>query len=124
MEALSSQLPQSDRAVSVEYNRPLSAKGRRSGAIAYGVRQRQLKGNIRFSGYANTELPIEEVVPVELAEVTMGATPAELRRMAEFLLFCASEMDRMGPVYDHIHLGDRMKEFEMSPHFVICRSDR
>lgn len=78
---------------------------------------------MRLSGYANTEISIEEVVSAELAEVTMSATPEELRRMAEFFLFCASEMDRMGPRYDHIHLGDRMKEFEKSPHFAIFRAD-
>lgn len=77
---------------------------------------------MQLSGYANTELSIEEVVPAELAEVTMCATPAELRRMAEFFLFCASEMDRMGQTYDHIHLADRMKEFEGAPHFVVFRS--
>jgi hypothetical protein len=77
---------------------------------------------MQLSGYANTGLPIEEVVSATLAEVTMCATPAELRRMAEFFLFCASEMDRMGPTYDHVHLSDRMKEFEDSPHFVVFRA--
>lgn len=79
---------------------------------------------MRLSGYANTEIEINEVVPEELAEVTIGSTPAELRRMAEFLLFCASEMECMGPKYEHVHLSDRMEEFEQSPHFVVSRSDQ
>lgn len=66
---------------------------------------------MQLSGYSNTGLPIEQVGRSELAEVTLCATPAELRRMAEFFSFCASEMDRMGPSYDHLHLADRMKEF-------------
>jgi len=28
----------------------------------------------------------------------------------------------MGLAYDHVHLSDRMKEFEPSPHFVVTRS--
>lgn len=39
--------------------------------------------------------------------------------MAEFLLFCASEMERIGAKYGHLHLGDGMKEFEKSPHFRL-----
>jgi hypothetical protein len=77
---------------------------------------------MQISGYANTGLPIEEVVPLKLAEITLGATPAELRRMAEFFSFCAGEMDRMGPSYDHLHLADRMREFEDSPHLAVFRS--
>ena len=96
----------------------------RGNVFAGPTREFKKKEIMRLSGYAVTELSIEEVASEELAEVTMGATPAELRRMAEFLLFCASEMERMGTKYDHVHLGDRMKEFEESPHFVVCRSDQ
>ena len=77
---------------------------------------------MQLSGYASTDRPIEEVVHSELAEVTLCATPAELRRMAEFFSFCASEMDRMGPSYDHLHLADRMREFEDSPHLTVFLS--
>ncbi|MFI8616459.1 hypothetical protein ACIGHN_13240 [Acidovorax sp. NPDC077693] len=58
------------------------------------------------------------------AEITLCATPGELRRMSEFLVFCAAEMDRMGDDYGHIHLDDRMKEFDgSSPHFVDFRAE-
>jgi hypothetical protein len=77
---------------------------------------------MQLSGYANTEMPIEEVVPAELAEITVCATPRELRRMAEFFIFCASEMERMGPEYSHVHLADHMKDFEESPHLTVFRS--
>jgi len=30
-------------------------------------------------------------------------------------------MDRMGDRYDHVHLADRLKQFETSPHFVVMR---
>jgi len=72
-------------------------------------------------GYAESELPTEEVTPSSLAEVTLCASPTELRAIAEFLTYCASEMERMGDVYDHIHLSDQLRQFRESPHFVVCR---
>jgi hypothetical protein len=78
---------------------------------------------MKISGYSDEGLPIEQIVHSELAEITLSATPGELRRMAEFFAYCASEMDRMGTTYDHLHLSDRMKEFRESPHLVLVRSD-
>jgi hypothetical protein len=75
---------------------------------------------MKLYGYADTGLPPEQVVPAALAEITLCATPLELRRMAKFLESCASEMERMGAAYDHVHLSDRLKEFEASPHFVVA----
>ena len=72
-------------------------------------------------GYENTGQPFGTVVPALLAEVTLNATPAELRAMADFLKGGADEMDRTGDVFDHVHLSDRMTQFETSPHFVVAR---
>lgn len=77
---------------------------------------------MKLYGYADKGRPTEEVVPAELAEITLVATPMELRGIAEFLTFCASEMERMGKTYDHVHLSDHMKNFRNSPHFVVMRS--
>ena len=41
--------------------------------------------------------------------------------MAKFLADCADEMDRMGAACGHVHLADRMKSFEGSPHVVVAR---
>jgi hypothetical protein len=76
---------------------------------------------MKLFGYADSDLPTEEIVPSELAEVTLCATPDDLRLMARFLTHCASEMDRMGTSYDHIHLSDQYKQFQASPHFVVFR---
>ena len=76
-----------------------------------------------ISGYADEGLPIEDIVHSEIAEINLRATPTELRRMSEFLTFCASEMERMGASYDHLHLSDKLKEFRNSPHFVVMKSD-
>ena len=78
---------------------------------------------MKLYGYADYGLPPDEIVPSALAEVTLCATPAELRRMAEFLNHCALEMDRMGDSFGHLHLADRIKTFDMAPHFVVTRED-
>lgn len=76
---------------------------------------------MKLYGYAEG-LQTEDIFPSELAEVTLSATPSELIQIAEFLTFCATEMERMGQIYDHIHLSDCLKEFRKSPHFVVTRS--
>jgi hypothetical protein len=70
-------------------------------------------------GYANNELPIEEVVSTELAEITLVATPDELRRIARFLESCASGMEARGRSWEHEHLSDKDHAFESSPHLVV-----
>lgn len=77
---------------------------------------------MRLSGTPINDLPPGEVWPSKLAEVNLRASPAELRAMAKFLADCADEMDRMGAKYDHVHLSDRIKSFEDSPHFVVMRA--
>lgn len=76
---------------------------------------------MEFFGYADEGLLPEKIVPSRLAEVTLNATPSELLRMADFLIFCAREMERMGTSYDHTHLSDKFREFRNSPHFVVSR---
>lgn len=78
---------------------------------------------MKLFGYPDEGLPPEAVSPRELAEITLCATPVELRRVAAFLEICAEEMERMGASYDHVHLSDRMREFESSPHFVVATSE-
>ncbi len=76
---------------------------------------------MKLFGYVPTDKPVEEIVPMPLAEVTLCASPEELRAMAKFLNECATEMNRMGEAYDHIHLSDRLKQFQKSPQFVVYR---
>jgi hypothetical protein len=59
--------------------------------------------------------------PSALSEVTLQASSEELREIAGFLLHAASNIDRMGKSYDHIHLSDTLPQFENSPAFVIAR---
>jgi hypothetical protein len=79
---------------------------------------------MKIFGHTDQQVETERIVSGELTEITLCATPHELQRMGEFLFLCAAEMNRMGDTYNHIHLGDRMKEFDVSsPHFVVFRSE-
>ena len=73
-------------------------------------------------GYTDDALSMEEISTKPLAEVTLCATSVELRNMAEFFIFCASQMEQMGSDYGHVHLADQFEEFEDSPHFVVMSS--
>ncbi len=77
---------------------------------------------MQIYGYEDTGQPSGTVLPALLAEVTLNATPNELRAIAEFLRDCADEMERMEDKFDHVHLSDRLRQFEASPHFVVARS--
>ena len=76
---------------------------------------------MKLYGHQDEGLPVEKIITSRLAEVTLCGTPAELRLLAEFLNYCATEMMRMGEEYDHIHLSDQIKQFQNSPHFVVAR---
>jgi hypothetical protein len=69
---------------------------------------------MKLFGYVESDLPPDEVVPSALGEVTLCASPDELRLMAAFLNHCASEMERMGAKYDHLHLSDQHKQLRDS----------
>jgi hypothetical protein len=76
---------------------------------------------MRIYGYEDTGRSPDQLIPATLAEVTLNASPSELRAIAAFLVECADEMDHMGPRFDHVHLADRVKSFASSPHFVVAR---
>lgn len=78
---------------------------------------------MKIYGYSNQGLPIEEIKPLELAEITLNATPNELRDIALFLNSAAETMELMGSDYSHEHLADKLPEFENSPHFVVFNSE-
>ena len=78
---------------------------------------------MKISGYSDQGLPIEQVVSVDLAEVTLSVTPDEARKVAAFLLHAAAEMDRMGSSYGHLHLADKQPGFSDSPHLTVFNSE-
>jgi hypothetical protein len=74
---------------------------------------------VEIHGYADEDLEVEEIVPAKLAEITLVATPEELRRIARFLENCANGMESHGKSWEHEHLSDKDAYFEVSPHFVV-----
>ena len=79
---------------------------------------------MKLYGYKDEGLPVEDVEPSELAEITLVATPEELRKIAGFLQSAAQNMERMGNAYDHEHLSDKVPDFAASPHFVVFSPHR
>lgn len=78
---------------------------------------------MKIFGYSDQGLPIEDIVPIELAEITLNATPDEARKIAAFLILSADQMERMGGSYSHLHLADIQREFQTSPHITIFNSE-
>jgi hypothetical protein len=74
---------------------------------------------MKIFGYQDEGLDPGDIRPDELAEITLQASPAELRKIAAFLNACADGMEARGRDWEHEHLSDRMKEFEDAPHFVV-----
>jgi hypothetical protein len=77
---------------------------------------------MKICGYSEQALEADQVQPTSLAEITLIASPAELRLIAAFLLKAADKMESMGTSYGHEHLSDRQPGFEDSPHFVVFNS--
>ena len=78
---------------------------------------------MKISGYRDEGLDPADIVPYDLAEVALCADPSELRDIAAFLLSAATEMEAMGSKFSHLHLSDKNRRFEGSPHFVVFNED-
>ena len=74
---------------------------------------------MKIHGYADEGLGNDETVPSELAEITLVASPEELRRIARFLEHCATGIEARGKSWEHEHLSDKDRYFKYSPHFVV-----
>ena len=59
---------------------------------------------MKIFGYLKNK---DESVPSELAEISIMARPEELRKIAEFYLNCADELERpTEDAWDHKHFSD------------------
>jgi hypothetical protein len=74
---------------------------------------------VKIHGYAKEEQDAENIIPADLAEITLVASPEELRRIAKFLELCADKIEINGTSWEHEHLSDQDKTFVNSPHFVV-----
>lgn len=78
---------------------------------------------MRIYGYTEKERDFEETIPEQLAEITLVASPNELRSIARFLENSAKGMEERGKQWEHEHLSDKFREFENSPHFVVFNTE-
>lgn len=74
---------------------------------------------MKIHGYVDEGLNPEDIVPAELAEIAMVATPEELRRIARFFEYCANGMEARGRSWGHAHLSDKDVYFAGAPHLVV-----
>ncbi|WP_123646525.1 Imm32 family immunity protein [Lysobacter enzymogenes] len=77
---------------------------------------------MKICGYRESHRSDQDVRPEWMEEITLLATPAELRRIAAFLAAAADEMDRVGPDYGHEHLCDNQPGFDDSPQLVVVNA--
>ena len=82
------------------------------------------RSDLKIYGYSVDGHAPEQVVPSEVAEITLVATPDELRRIAKFLELCANGIDCRGTSWEHEHLSDRDRSFEGLPQLVVFNSER
>lgn len=76
---------------------------------------------MKLFGHIN---PPTSVEPYELGEVTLVASPEELRKIARFLDEVATKMESSPDTWEHEHLCDQQSEFSTSPHFVVFNPKR
>jgi hypothetical protein len=74
---------------------------------------------LKVYGYGNETQAGDASEPVELAEVTLVATPDELRRIAIFLERCAEGMQAHGKSREHEHLSEEDRPIADSPRFIV-----
>jgi len=77
---------------------------------------------IKFYGYTEAGLEEQQLTPLQLTEVTLSASPSELRSIAKFLIRSAEEIEQLGTTWEHEHLGDSEEGFDDSPSFVVFNS--
>ncbi len=77
---------------------------------------------MKIFGYEVSKSQNDSCEPAELAEITLNATPDELRRISKFLTDVADQMSAWEDETYHRHLSDVDKSFQSSPHFVVYLS--
>ena len=60
--------------------------------------------------------------PWQLEEVTFQASPAEIRRVAQFLERVAERMEEAGDKFGHDHASDLISEWDSRCDVIVCRS--
>jgi hypothetical protein len=74
---------------------------------------------MKLYGYTQKARKADSNSPEKMAEVTLVASPAQLRKIAAFIENAAREMEEMGDTFSHVHLESQQKGFATSPQFVV-----
>lgn len=69
-----------------------------------------------FLGYTEDLQQAENLAPVKLPEVTISASPAELRAIAHFLIKAADSIEAKGAGFEHEHFP---RKNEMDTELVV-----
>jgi hypothetical protein len=77
---------------------------------------------IKFYGYSDAVLEQQQLTPLQLSEVTLSASPSELRSIAKFLMRAADEIEQLGTEWEHEHLCNSEEGFSNSPSFIVFNS--
>jgi hypothetical protein len=71
---------------------------------------------MRLFGYARD---VDADEPLVLTEVSVVASAATLRRLAEFIHHAADELERTGTAFGHEHFKDYAQEMRSGPDVVV-----
>lgn len=74
---------------------------------------------IKFWGYKKRSRSRDASEPMELAEVTLVASPAQLRKIAKFMEAAAEGIEKRGLGWEHEHLADKVPGFRGSPGLIV-----
>ncbi len=73
---------------------------------------------MRFRGFVKGS---GDAPPIELEELTLAGEAAELRQVARFLLWAATEMDKHGEAFGHEHLKDHDSDWASDADLIALR---
>ncbi|WP_421711539.1 Imm32 family immunity protein [Alcanivorax sp.] len=85
---------------------------------ALKVMRREIE--MEFLGYTEELLQVDSPQPAKLPEVTISASPSELRAIAHFLLASADEMEIEGSQFEHEHFEFDQRD---NPALVVSNPD-
>ena len=71
---------------------------------------------MKLYGYSNNT----EATPMALSEVSIGADPAILRKIASFISKCADEIEQDPENWEHVHFNDQNNTItDEMPHLIV-----
>ena len=76
---------------------------------------------MKLYGHTINQESDQESRPVPLSEVTLWTNPKTLRKLSEFILMVADQMDEYGSDFGHEHFEDYDRCQPRRPGFIVMR---